>query len=177
MVLDPWLGCPRRDLKEGRVNLVYRFLSEEPTPKPLRLKVEINSREHFSELGLIRVPFEIDSSWWTGKANVTTYSVEELLGTKLRALYQRKKGRDLFDLWYALSRGNANAEVTIRCFMRYLKEEGRSVSHVAFKENLSLKLQDRHFRSDMATLLRTDQPWDVDEAGTYILEKLLPILG
>ena len=26
-VLDPWLGVPRRQLKEGRVNLVYRFES------------------------------------------------------------------------------------------------------------------------------------------------------
>lgn len=31
-VLDPWLGEPRRQLKEGRVNLVYRFESEDATP-------------------------------------------------------------------------------------------------------------------------------------------------
>jgi predicted nucleotidyltransferase component of viral defense system len=29
--------------------------------------------------------------------------IEELLGAKLRALYQRKKGRDLYDLWLALT--------------------------------------------------------------------------
>jgi len=29
--------------------------------------------------------------------------LEELLGTKLRALYQRRKGRDLFDLAVALT--------------------------------------------------------------------------
>ena len=33
----------------------------------------------------------------SGKCEITTYSLNELLGTKLRALYQRKKGRDLFD--------------------------------------------------------------------------------
>ena len=38
------------------------------------------------------------SRWFTGAAKVLTYDLDELLGTKLRALYQRKKGRDLFDL-------------------------------------------------------------------------------
>jgi hypothetical protein len=34
-VLDPWLGTPQRKLKEGRVNLVYRFDSEEvPRRRP-----------------------------------------------------------------------------------------------------------------------------------------------
>lgn len=47
-VLDPWLGTPQRKLKEGRVNLVYRFDSEDSPPVKMRLKVEINSREHSS---------------------------------------------------------------------------------------------------------------------------------
>lgn len=31
-VLDPWLGTPRRKFNEGRVNLVYRFDSEDSPP-------------------------------------------------------------------------------------------------------------------------------------------------
>jgi hypothetical protein len=53
VVLDPWLGVPRRQFKEGRVNLVYRFFSEDAPPLKLRLMVEINSREHFSVLGFL----------------------------------------------------------------------------------------------------------------------------
>lgn len=97
-VLDPWLGTPQRKLKEGRVNLVYRFESEDNPPNKMRLKIEINSREHFTELGLVRVPFEVDNQWFRGQADVASFAVDELLGTKLRALYQRRKGRDLFDL-------------------------------------------------------------------------------
>ena len=67
-----------------------------------RLKVEINSREHFTELGHARVPIRVDNRWFTGEAEVTSYHLDELLATKLGALYQRKKGRDLFDLWFAL---------------------------------------------------------------------------
>jgi hypothetical protein len=53
-VLDPWLGQPRRQTKEGSVNFVYRFTSEDEPPKALRLKVEINSREHFVRASLAR---------------------------------------------------------------------------------------------------------------------------
>jgi len=58
--------------------------------------------EHFSLLDYQKFPFEVQSSWFTGSCMITTYKLEELLGTKLRALYQRKKGRDLYDLYKAL---------------------------------------------------------------------------
>ncbi|WP_420442305.1 nucleotidyl transferase AbiEii/AbiGii toxin family protein [Candidatus Palauibacter sp.] len=116
--LDPWLGEPRRTLKEGAVELMYRFASEDVPPLKLRLKVEINTREHFSELGLRRVAFLVDSPWFGGTAEVTTYALEELLGTKLRALYQRRKGRDLFDLWYAWEMRSVDAPAVLTCFLR-----------------------------------------------------------
>lgn len=99
--LDPWLGEPKRSFGEGRVTLLCRFASEDTEPLPLRLKVEINSREHFSVLGIENRPFDLRSRWSSGSAPISTYHLDELLGTKLRALYQRRKGRDLFDLWWA----------------------------------------------------------------------------
>ena len=47
-ILDPWLGKPRYKQTEGRVTFVYRFDSEDLPPVALRLKVETNTREHFS---------------------------------------------------------------------------------------------------------------------------------
>lgn len=46
--LDPWLGKPKWKQTEGRVTLQYRFDSEEAPPLPLRLEIEINSREHWA---------------------------------------------------------------------------------------------------------------------------------
>jgi len=91
--LNPWLGSPKRKQSEGRVTLTYRMESEDGLP--LRLKVEINSREHFSVLGFYKQGYEVKSRWFSGKALILTYHLDELLGTKLRALYQRKKGRYL----------------------------------------------------------------------------------
>ena len=172
-VLDPWLGQPRRDLKEGRVSLAYRFSSEDQPPKPLRLKVEINSREHFTEHGHVPIPFELTSDWWSGRSEITTFTLDELLGTKLRALYQRRKGRDLFDLWYALAQGPASADRVVACFERYLREEGHHVTRAAFEENVARKLTDKQFRADITGLLRPGIAWDVDDAGRFVMEHLL----
>jgi predicted nucleotidyltransferase component of viral defense system len=75
---------PKRDGNQ----IIFRFDSEFPPSIRLRLKVETNTREHFTVLGLQGVPFQVNSSWFDGYCNITTYKLEELLGTKLRALYQ-----------------------------------------------------------------------------------------
>ena len=172
-VLDPWLGTPQRKFKEGRVNLVYRFDSGDSPPVKMRLKVEINSREHFTEMGLVKVPFEVDSQWFRGQANVNTFPLDELLGTKLRALYQRKKGRDLFDLWYALSVGKADPDALIACFDRHMTEGGHTVTRALFEANLHEKSRRRDFRGDMDALLRHDLSWDFDDALRAVLDEVV----
>ena len=176
-VLDPWLGVPRRVLKEGRVNLVYRVDSEDAPPLKLRLKVEINTREHFTELGVVRVPFRVDNPWFTGVADAATYALDELLCTKLRALYQRKKGRDLFDLWHALEMGRLNPTVLVSCLQRYLAEEGRTVTRAQFEENLAGKRVDPDFRDDVGPLLRSGFSWDFEAALDAVLHKLVALLA
>ncbi len=84
------------------MTFVYRFESETLPITPLRLKVEINTREHVAVLGLHHKRHIVAGPWYAGEADVLTFAPEELLGTKLRALYQRAKGRDLFDLSQAL---------------------------------------------------------------------------
>jgi predicted nucleotidyltransferase component of viral defense system len=172
-VLDPWLGHPRRQIKEGSVNLVYRFTSEDEPPKAMRLKIEINSREHFAELGHIRTPFEMRSRWWSGAANVTTFTLEELLGTKLRALYQRRKGRDLFDLWYGITHGGASSDAIVACFSRYMRETAREIPRALFEENLAKKLTDDLFRADMSPLLRPGIAWDLERGAEVVRGQLL----
>ena len=172
-VLDPWLGKPQRKLKEGRVNLVYRFQSEDAPPLKMRLKVEINSREHFTELGHVRVPVRVDNRWFTGEAEVTSYQLDELLATKLRALYQRKKGRDLFDLWFALKQDAIDTETLLRCFTRYMTEGGHTVTRAQFEANLHEKASDHDFRDDIVPLLRSGIDWNLDDALTLVSERII----
>ncbi len=171
--LDPWLGTPQRKLKEGRVTIVYRFESEDSPPLRMRLKIEINSREHFTELGHATVPFSVEGRWFSGSVDVTTFAINELLGTKLRALYQRKKGRDLFDLALALPREDVDPRLILRCFDRYMAEGGHAVTRAQFEANLHQKSNDADFRDDMEALLAPAVPWDFDDAMRSVLDEIV----
>ncbi len=95
------------------------------------------------------------------------------LGTKLRALYQRKKGRDLFDLWLALERGGFEAEAVIQCFARYMVEGGHSASRAQVEANLHAKASSREFRGDINPLLRPGIDWDFDVAMEVVQDRLV----
>lgn len=174
--LDPWLGKPRWKQTEGRVTLNYRFESEDVPPVGLKLKVEINAREHFTVLGLEQHRFEVGSRWFTGAANLLTYDLDELLGTKLRALYQRKKGRDLFDLDLALQRDDVSAERIVEVFAKYLEQDGAKVTRAMFEQNLAAKKQDPSFTADIGPLLAPGRAWDFDEAFERVLRRLVVLL-
>jgi len=159
--LDPWLGKPQWKQGQGRVTFVYRFESETKPVTPLKLKVETNTREHFCVLGPCRARFQVDSPWHSGAADVLTYEPEELLGTKLRALYQGKKGRDLFDLSEALTRiAGLDAEKVVACFTRYLENDGSRVTRTEFEANLAAKIDDKVFLSDVPPLLALGASFD-----------------
>jgi len=171
--LDSWLGSPKRSFGEGRVALTYRMLSEGPPAVPLRLKVEINTREHFSVRTLELHPFKVDSRWFSGEAVIPTFCLDELLGTKLRALYQRRKSRDLFDLWIALNQGKASAEGIVQCFQEYMHRAGTRVSRAEFEANLSAKFLDPVFVQDLSPLLAPGTNWNLEEACGKIHQALI----
>jgi predicted nucleotidyltransferase component of viral defense system len=151
--LDPWLGAPRRKQTEGRMTMIYRFDSGIPPITPLRLKVEVNTREHFSVCGYVRQHFAVDSPWFRGFAELLTYELEELLATKLRALYQRSKGRDLYDLAAAVERlPQLDFAKAVECFERYLEHEGHRVSRAEFEANMAGKMGDPVFHGDLDPL-------------------------
>jgi predicted nucleotidyltransferase component of viral defense system len=153
-VLDPWLGSPRRDFSSDRVTLRYRFDSEGRPPTPLRLKVEVNTNELSPVMGLRKCPFEVAGPWFSGTTEVVTYHVEELLATKLRALYQRSRGRDLFDI-FAVFRATPgiDASEVVRCFRLYLAHQGLEVTRRRFRDNLAAKRADPSFAADIPPLL------------------------
>lgn len=172
-VLDPWLGKPRWKQTDGRVTFVYRFVSEDTPPLSLRLKVEINSREHFSVYGVTGLPFSVSSRWFAGDAEISTYTLDELLGTKMRALYQRKKCRDLFDLAVALERGAVDPERIVVVFSRYMEHGGYRVSRAEFEKNIEAKLRDSQFTGDIGPLLAAGFEWDSMSAALRVRSQLL----
>jgi predicted nucleotidyltransferase component of viral defense system len=161
---------------ERMATLTFGFRSEGPPTVPLKLKIEINVREHFSVYPLITLPFSMRNPWFSGSTACLTYSLSELIGTKLRALYQRRKGRDLFDLWFALTMMDLDAAEAVGCFNRYMEHDGHDITQRLFIENLADKHANSEFRSDMSLLLAPGISYDVDDAFELIAERIIPRL-
>ena len=162
---------PRKDNN----TVYYRFESEFPPVQKMKLKIETNCREHFSVLGWEKKSFNVKSEWFQGECQLTTYKLEELLGTKLRALYQRRKGRDLFDLWKALTSSNANPDLIIKCYKEYMKFslEKPIPTKKEFLMQIEAKKADADFLGDTAALLRPDEKYNHEEAFKIVIEKLI----
>lgn len=176
-VLNPWLGGPRYKQSHGRVTFTYRFNSEETPPVPLRLKVEINTREHFAVNGFVDTPYSVSSRWFDGSCQIKTYELNELLATKLRALYQRSKGRDLFDLAVALDDPQADSIAIIEAFTMYMDRGGHHVTRTQFEENLAAKRDDPNFVADIGPLLSLDYKWDFNAMADKVSATLVTPLA
>jgi predicted nucleotidyltransferase component of viral defense system len=174
--LDPWLGNPKREVSERSLKLFYRFESETEPAVPMRLKIETNTVENFSLLGYQDLPFSVQSAWFAGNAQVRTFALNELLGTKVRALYQRKKGRDLFDLWYALVHCDCDPEQIIDCFLKYMEHGGRKIGRKDLELNLQEKLSDSRFLTDVPSLIRTGLEYNYNTACEIVVDKLVSLV-
>ncbi len=171
--LDSWLGNPRWKQGRGCFTLYYRFETSFAPVSTRRMKIEINTREHFCVLGTSRRLFTVENPWFTGSAGITVYHLDELLGTKLRALYQRKKGRDLYDLWLALGTGEPNSARVIECFQRYIAHDDVTVSRAEFEANLAAKLSSAVFLEDLRILVPAEVEFDPAKAVQIVKNELI----
>jgi hypothetical protein len=136
------------------MHLVFKFAPESDPQTALKLKVEVNTREHASLHGLKSYPFAVDNDWYQAKAEIASFTPEELFGTKLRALLQRRKNRDMFDLHYALEQLTIDDDKLVACFHHYLKLEGQQITRAMAEQRMLQKLT-ASLIEDIAPLLPT----------------------
>ncbi len=170
-----WLGTAKYTSTSQSAKLTYKVDSE-TNAIPLRLKIEINTREHLNILGSQASQFQVENPWFSGGCDVNTYQLDELLGTKLRALYQRKKGRDLFDLWFAFKNNSCNPKRVVKCFKKYIEHSKTSISKTEFQSNLTEKENDKNFLKDIEPLLREGVNYDPTEAFQIVRSKFIEFL-
>src|SRR3989338_4336078 len=63
--LDPWLGEPKRKLTDRSAKLIYRYTAIDNVVA--KLKIEINTTEHFHVLPLTKHSFKMKSEWFEGE--------------------------------------------------------------------------------------------------------------
>ena len=169
--LEPWLGKPKWNAGPFLSKLTFRFQSEENIQ--MKLKIEINIIETFNVYGYQYLQYDIQNKWFSGSAQIRTYQLEELIGTKLRALYQRIKGRDLFDIWLAITKLNLNIDQALEAFHYYNKVNNISISRAEYEKNLMLKIQANEFLEDIRALLSEEVEWNAQDAYSTVMDQLI----
>lgn len=167
VVLEPWLGRARFDQSPVAPKFRFRVEAEDGSGVPIRLKVEINTRETQAFDGSASLPLKIDNPWFSGEAAISTFSSEEMLATKLRALLQRDQGRDLYDLAHALDVfENLDIARLVEMFRRYLDLSGQAISRAQAQERMFAKLANPRFLLDLRPLLSAAQAEALTEETT-----------
>ena len=190
-VLSDVLGAPktsawgaitlaiRNSVKPSRVlRMTYSLPSISEPGMTLDIVVEANVTERTPHRPIVEIPFEFPFRDALVKTLVNGYDIHEMLGTKMRALFQRRRGRDLFDLYWALTLAKPPVDPTaiIESFQHYLRQEDSSAGRAEFVGILQSHLADRGFCSDMNQLLRVGVEYDPQKAGAYVKARLLSLL-
>jgi predicted nucleotidyltransferase component of viral defense system len=137
----------------------------------IRVKIETNIAETDSFLPRITRPYAVNSRWWSGSADVSTFRLEELMSTKLRALYQRRKGRDLFDLWHVLNDLHPDEQLIVDGLAHYMGDQ--IFSYRELSVNLAAKLAHPDFVVELEQLTADSRPrYDVAPAADLVMERL-----
>jgi predicted nucleotidyltransferase component of viral defense system len=158
-----WLGDCVRDRTGHSMHLIFRLAPETAPDTELNLKVEINTREHANLFGLKIYPFELVNGWHEARADIVSFAPEELFGTKLRALLQRRQGRDLFDLNEGLKQLGLNTGKVIACLEHCLELEGHPISRAEAEQRMLEKLT-RSLTEDVDPLLPAGVRFSDDDA-------------
>jgi predicted nucleotidyltransferase component of viral defense system len=92
---------------------------------------------------------------------INTYHLEELTSTKLRALYDRRKGRDIYDL-FRIADHDLNQAAVRKMVMYYFYRANKVFDYPSFVSNIELKIAERGFRDDIRSLIRhgTELDWE-----------------
>lgn len=162
-----WLGKCNRDRAGHSMHLVFRFIPESDPGTPLKLKVEVNTREHKNLHGLRDYPFAVESDWYRSEAQITSFEPDEIFGTKLRALLQRNKNRDLFDLSVGMQELSLSPAKMIAVLEHYLALEGLQITRAVAEQRMLAKLV-RSLTDDIAPLLPGDVAYsDADALDAF----------
>jgi predicted nucleotidyltransferase component of viral defense system len=163
--LEPWTGRAQNKPSPIAQKLLFRITPEDKSSsEPIRLKVEINFQETTAYEPVISLPFAVTNPWFTGKAEIATFAREEILATKLRALLQREKGRDLLDLSHAYGVfEKLDTARVVACLGKYLDASGLTISRAQAEERMFNKLKSKPFMADVRPLLSADEAEKFDE--------------
>lgn len=168
----------RNAAKPSRIlRCVFKVPSVAAPGRELTIEVEVNVSERQPRFDLQHLPFSFGFRGEILSTSIASFNINEMLATKMRATFQRKKGRDLFDLYWAITVKAAvpvDTAKVIDAFIHYMGEESTMVPRSEFLEHLENCLEDkRGFCRDMDPLLKQSLDYDPARAAAIVIDRLV----
>jgi len=169
--------------QDPRYDLTYRWRYDQVTlyaryapltgGAPQRIKLEISFIERFAILGKVERPLLL--ALLDEPVVVHTFRLEELVSTKLRALFDRRKGRDIYDLYRAAGL-DLDRPAVRKMVLYYFLRANKVFHYPTFVSNVERKIAERGFSDDIRGLIRLGSDLDWQEACSHVLD-FLSFLG
>lgn len=130
------------------------------------MKVEISNIERFPVLCPVVREVKIPVSKDVIKIN--TYAVEEIMATKLRALYERLKGRDVYDLYF-LSSFDFDKTIVRKLLLYYFYRSKKIFNPNLFFKSIKGKFMSKKYVDDVSGFVKVDTQFSMEKGVRKIL--------
>jgi predicted nucleotidyltransferase component of viral defense system len=129
-------------------------------------KIEISHVERFPIISPVKKQIKTPD----GLADVVTYTLEELTATKLRALLERFKGRDIYDLYF-ISQLKPDPAVTRKMFLYYFYRSRKVFNPKVHYKNLTKRYESGNYTDDVSAFIKPTVKFDLTKAAKNVVSK------
>lgn len=130
------------------------------------MKIEISNIERFPVL--CAVAREMKKPVSKDVIKINTYAVEELMATKLRALYERLKGRDAYDVYF-LSSFDFDKTLVKKLLLYYFYRSKKIFNPNLFFKSIKDKFMSEKYVDDVSGFVRADVQFSMEKGIRKIL--------
>ncbi len=127
-------------------------------------KIEISHVERFP----ILPPLKKEIKTPDGLANVLTYTLEELTSTKLRALLERFKGRDIYDLYF-ISQLKPDTTVVRKMFLYYFYRSRKVFNPKVHYKAIIKRYESGNYVDDVTDFVKPTVTFNLREAAKDVI--------
>ena len=127
-------------------------------------KIEISHVERFP----ILPPLKKEIKTPDGLANVLTYTLEELTSTKLRALLERFKGRDIYDLYF-ISQLKPDTTVLRKMFLYYFYRSKKVFNPKVHYKAIIKRYESGNYVDDVTDFVKPTVTFNLREAAKDVI--------
>jgi predicted nucleotidyltransferase component of viral defense system len=129
-------------------------------------KIEISHVERFPIISPVKKKIKTPD----GLADVVTYTLEELTATKLRALLERFKGRDIYDLFF-ISRLKPDSKIIRKMFLYYFYRSRKVFNPIVHYKNLVTRYESGNYVDDVSAFVKPTVTFDLKTAAKEVISQ------